>query len=217
MKQSTMALALAGCANPLHYGWAYVPMLDPHADMFQPPEGKIEYHQLKDLNAMAAAEREMYARGYVMVGYSNMLSPQPRMIAPGAARAWGTDVGASAVLQTFNGHHFLATFWARPKSFVLGAYYSATLPQGARDALTKAFHFRGGVVVQSVVQDSPAFKAGLLPGDLLISLDGKLIKTVAGLDAMLRADAGTRATFVDWSMRKGKPRLVEVALNPLWK
>lgn len=212
-----LVLGMTGCANPLHYGWAYVPLRNPHADMFRVPKGNIEYRQLKGPEEMAAAEGQMYQKGYVMVGYSNFFSPQVDFMAPANARRWGEDIGASAVLQTINGNHFLATFWAKPKTFVLGAYYSGNLSEGAHAALEKAFHFSGGVVVQSVVQGSPAFKAGLLPGDLLISMNGELIKSAETLDKMLRADAGSRATFVDWAMTKGKPQLVKVALNPLWK
>jgi len=205
----------AGCANPLHYGWAYVPLHDPHDAMFQAPTGDVEYRQLKDVEAMAEAEREMYRKGYVMVGYSNMLSPQLEAIAPGAARNWAQDVGASAVLQTFGNRHYLATFWARPRRYVFGAYYDEDLPPAARAALAKALHFKQGVIVESVVEGSPAFKADVQPGDLLIALDGAWIRSADALDTMLRSDAGSGVTIIVWSMHEGAPRPVHVALNPM--
>ena len=210
-------LSIAGCANPLHYGWAYVPLHDAKSEMFQAPAGDIEYRELKDMGTMIEAEREMYRKGYIMIGYSNMMSPQLEMIAPGAARAWGDKVGASAVLHTFGGGHYLATFWAKPKRFVFGAYYADDLPDDARAALKEALTFDHGVIVESVVEDSPAFDAGVRPGDLLISLNNERIANAAALDRILRAREGTKVTFVVWSMREGAPRHVQVALNPMTK
>jgi membrane-associated protease RseP (regulator of RpoE activity) len=208
---------VTGCANPLHYGWAYVPLHDPKSEMFQEPQGDIEYRELQDMKAMVEAEREMYRKGYVMVGYSNMMSPQLEMIAASASRKWGTQVGASAVLHTFGRSHYLATFWAKPKRFVFGAYYANDLPQDARDALRQALTFEQGVIVESVVEGSPAFEAGVRPGDLLISLNNERIADAATLDRLLRAREGTNVTFVVWSMREGAPRHVQVALNPMTK
>jgi len=210
-------LWVTGCANPLHYGWAYVPLHDPKSEVFQEPPGDIEYRELEDMKAMVEAEREMYRKGYVMIGYSNMMSPQLEMIAPGAARAWGDKVGASAVLHTFGGGHYLATFWAKPKRFVFGAYYADDLPNDARAALKEALTFDQGVIVESVVENSPAFDAGVRPGDLLISLNSERITNAATLDRILRAREGTKVTFVVWSMREGAPRHVQVALNPMTK
>jgi len=211
------AFWVTGCANPLHYGWAYVPLHDPKSEMFQEPQGDIEYRELKDMGTMIEAEREMYRRGYVMIGYSNMMSPQLEMIAPGAARSWGDKVGASAVLHTFGRGHYLATFWAKPKQFVFGAYYADDLPEDARAALKEALALHQGVIVETVVEGSPAFDAGVRPGDLLISLNNERIANAAALDRMLRAREGTRVTFVVWSMREGAPRPLQVALNAMVK
>jgi membrane-associated protease RseP (regulator of RpoE activity) len=210
-------LWLAGCANPLHYGWAYVPLHDPTSEIFQEPLGDIEYRELEDMKAMIEAEREMYRKGYVMVGYSNMMSPQLEMIAASASRKWGNQVGASAVLHTFGNSHYLATYWAKPKRFVFGAYYADDVPEDARAALRRALAFDQAVIVESVVEGSPAFDAGVRPGDLLISLNKERIANAAALDRILRTREGTEVTFVVWSMREGAPRPVQVALNPMVK
>jgi len=208
-------LLVAGCANPAHYGWAYVPLHDPHAAMFAEPRGEIEYREVKDAKEMLQVEREYFRKGYVMVGYSNMFSPQLSLIAPGAARNWGERVGASAVLHQYGNGHYLATYWARPKRFVFGAYYSDDLPAEARAALKGALHLTDGVIVRAVVDGSPAFDAGVLPGDLLIALDGQHIAGASALDGMLRAHAGSKVTLAVWSMEEGVPRPVTVALHAL--
>lgn len=208
-------LLVAGCANPAHYGWAYVPLHDPHAAMFAAPPGEIEYREVKDAKEMLQVEREYFREGYVMVGYSNMYSPQLSLIAPGAARNWGERVGASAVLHQYGHGHYLATYWARPKQFVFGAYYSDDLPAEARAALKGALHLTDGVIVRAVVDGSPAFDAGVRPGDLLIALDGRRIAGTSALDGMLRAHAGSKVTLAVWSMEQGVPRPVTVALHAL--
>lgn len=212
-----LSLFLGGCANPLHYGWSYVPLHDARSEMFLPPEGEVEYTELKDLKEMPGAELEMYRKGYVMVGYSNMLSPQPDMIAPGAARQWGQEVGASAVLHTFGKSHYLATYWARPRRFVFGAYYTNNVPPDARAALKEALKSDRCVIVENVVDGSPAFAAGVRPGDLLVELNGERIQGAAVLDKMLRANEGKGVTLLVWSMVEGPPRPLKVALNPLVK
>lgn len=208
-------LLVAACANPAHYGWSYVPLHDPHDPMFAEPSSEIEYREVKDAEEMLQAEREYFRKGYIMVGYSNMYSPQLVLIAPGAARNWAERVGASAVLHQYGNGHYLATFWARPRQFVFGAYYSDDLPAGARAALKGALHVAEGVIVRAVVDGSPAFDAGVRAGDLLISLDGQRIAGASALDGMLRAHAGSKVTLAVWSMEEGVPRPVTVALHAL--
>lgn len=208
-------LLVSGCANPLHYGWSYVPLHDPHDAMFAEPGREIDYREVGDAKEMVQAEREYFRRGYVMVGYCNMYSPQLVLIAPGAARNWGERIGASAVLHQYGDGHYLATYWAKPRGFVLGAYYADDLPADLRSALKDSLHYAQGVIVRAVVEGSPAFEAGVRPGDLLISLDGQRIADAAALDGMLRAHAGATVTLTVWSMLQGAPRPVPVALGAL--
>ncbi len=57
----------------------------------------------------------------------------------------------------------------------------------------------GGALVSSVAKGSPAAKAGLQPGDVILALDGKEISTSADLPARVAALApGTRATLEIW-------------------
>jgi membrane-associated protease RseP (regulator of RpoE activity) len=206
---------LAGCAsvNSLHYNWAYTPLHDARSGAFQRPAGEIEYRELDSIEAMAEAEREMYRQGYVMIGYSNMLSPQLEMVAPRGARALGEKYGASVVLNTFGDRHYLATLWARPKHFAFGAYFTDALPDEARAALRDILHTEQAVIVQTVVEGSPAFDARIRPGDLLVTLNGEPIRDDATMNSLLQRHAGGEVTLVVWSMEDGPPRRVGVALN----
>lgn len=207
---------LTGCTS-LHYNWAYTPLHDAKSAVFQQSQAKVEYREFKDIPAMVEAEREMYRKGYIMIGYSNMMSPQLEMVAPSGARQLASSKGASVVLNTFSRSHYLATLWAKPKQYVFGAFYTDDLPNTARAALKDILKFEQGVIVQTVVEDSPAFDAKVRPGDLLISLNGEHIQNTAALDKLLRTHAGTEVTFVVWSMQEGAPRPVAVALNTLVK
>ncbi len=205
---------MSGCTS-LHYDWAYKPLHDAKSASFQKVQGKVEYHELEDIPAMVEAEREMYRKGYVMIGYSNMMSPMIESFAPSGARQLANSKGASVVLNTFGGTHFLATLWARPKQYVFGAFYTDDLSPTARAALKEILKFEQAVIVQTVVEDTPAFNAIMRPGDILISLNGKRIQDIVTLDKLLRTHAGTEVTFIVWSMEEGPPRPVKVALNPL--
>ena len=206
---------MAGCASyeSLHYNWAYTSLHEVEDGPFQKSPREVEYRVLGGIEAMAAAEADMQRHGYVMIGYSHMLSPQIRSFADPGARALGRKHGASVVLSTYRGSHYLATLWARPKDFILGAFYTDDLPSEARGALDEVLG-RPAVLVQTVVDGSPAFDARVRPGDLLISLDDQPIANAKALDELLRARAGTVVTFVLWSMEDGPPRKVPVKLHP---
>ena len=47
---------------------------------------------------------------------------------------------------------------------------------------------REGAIIQSVVEDSPAHRAGILPGDIVVSMDGEKVSNVSGLLRLLRTE-----------------------------
>jgi|GEM_PF-3291627 len=205
---------LAGCASyqSLHYNWAYTPLHDAQGADFIPPTGDPEYRELDTFEAMADAERDMYRKGYVMIGYSNMISPQLSSFGTSGAQALGKKYGASAVLTRIDGRHYLATLWARPKRFLFGAYFTDQLPDDARVALKEILHTEQAVIVQTVVEGTPAFAARIRPGDLLLSLNGEAIRDVHTLNGLLQQHAGSEVILVVWSMEDDPPRPVTVAL-----
>ncbi len=199
-----LSTALFGCPTP--YAMSYRAVVDPDSPTLAREEG-IEHRWVDDMNAASA---EMYRAGYVMVGYSDMIGTHISPIAPPAAKNWGRTLEASKVLQYQHGQRYLATYWRPAKGFVLGAYYDDP-PEKTRSAIgTDA-----GVMVQEVVQQSPAAAAFLSPGDLLLRLDDDVIAGAHWLDAELGRRAGKRVVFTVWPIRGDGLKQVAVELGGL--
>jgi len=86
--------------------------------------------------------------------------------------------------------------------------------QEVDQALARSFGMKkaGGALVSSVEDDTPAAKAGLKPGDVVVKLDGTEIGSsieLASRVAMMKP--GTEAKLEVW--RNGKPREIEVAVG----
>ncbi|MEZ5542158.1 MAG: PDZ domain-containing protein [Pseudomonadota bacterium] len=210
-----LAALWTGCASyqSLHYNWAYTPLHDVTSGGFQASKGDPEYRRLDSYAAMAAAERDMYRNGYVMIGYSNMISPQLQSFGDSGAQALADKYGASVVLNYFSPPYYLATLWARPRQFVFGAYFTDQLPEEARKALELAQKTEHAVIIQTVVPDSPAFAAGIRPGDLVFRLNGEAVTDSAAMSALLQHNVGHDVELGVWSMEEGPPRSVTVALE----
>ena len=211
---AAVALAsITACANPMHSSWAYTPLQDGKSAAFEPPPKKADYREFKTVDELAAAEDELSEQGLVMIGYVNMLSPQPNFVGRGGAKKWGSTVGASHVLNTFKRGHWLATYWAKPKHLPLGAFYTGDLPRGAAEALEGVFEQNSAVIVDFVAEGSPAAKSGIEPGDLLVEVNEEPILSAEDMNARLRDLAGQTVTLTVWPMLEGGPRYVEVDLN----
>ncbi|MEM7329301.1 MAG: PDZ domain-containing protein [Pseudomonadota bacterium] len=207
------ACLVTGCANPMHSAWAYKPLHDAKSGAFQPAPKKLDYREFDSISGLAEAESELHRDGYVMIGYVNMLSPQPTFVGRGGAKKWGSSVGASHALHTFGGGHYLATYWAKPKHLPLGAFYSDQVPEDARNAVETVFNHRDAVIIDVVAIDSPAYHAGMQPGDLIIQVNDEAVSSSQDLSALLREQSGQTSTFTVWAMLEGGPRNVVVELN----
>jgi C-terminal processing protease CtpA/Prc len=70
----------------------------------------------------------------------------------------------------------------------------------------------GGCVVSELLPDTPATKAKLVPGDVLYSLDGKLIKNSTGLvEIVAKTWPGTKSKLILY--RGGKKQEVKVTIG----
>lgn len=205
--------SITACANPMHSSWAYTPLQDGKSAAFERAPNKIDYREFKTVDELAAVEDELSEQGLVMIGYVNMISPQPNFVGRGGAKKWGDTVGASHVLNTFKRGHWLATYWAKPKHMPLGAFFTGDLPKGAAEALQGVFDQSSAVIVDFVAEGSPADLAGIQPGDLLVEVNETPILSPEDMNARLRELAGQTVTLTVWPMLEGAPSYVEVKLN----
>lgn len=74
----------------------------------------------------------------------------------------------------------------------------------------------GGVMIQAVVPGTPGERAGLKPGDVIVSLDGRKLAVEEAVDEFREGVASKRpGTKVKFGvLREGEVRIVEVALAP---
>lgn len=97
-------------------------------------------------------------------------------------------------------------FFERP---YIGAEFEAVTPQIAESL---AMEKPAGALVSSVEPNGPAAKAGLKPGDVVLSLNGKPVDTIEALDyRMATLSIGAKASFAVLS--KGQQATMEIALE----
>lgn len=99
-------------------------------------------------------------------------------------------------------YRYLATFWRRTRPPILGATLTS-LPDSTRAALQR----NTGAYVALVVIDSPAFKANILKGDVIVQFASKpvdsfqevfdLLPTLAGEKVTAQVIRGTQTLNVD--------------------
>ena len=104
---------------------------------------------------------------------------------------------------------FYASYWAKrdPNKIHLGVNY---IPLS--DELRHRLERNTGVQAVIVVRGTPAFKANILEGDVLLKLNGKDIVDVPSLSADITRMAGQQITFD--LLRGDQSRSIAVTLNP---
>jgi serine protease Do len=71
-----------------------------------------------------------------------------------------------------------------------------------------------GLLIHKVVEDSPAARAGLAPGDLIVAAAGQPTRTIDDLSGALQAAAGGRRVTIDLTVVRGTDeRAVQVAFG----
>lgn len=100
----------------------------------------------------------------------------------------------------------LATYWGKTRPAILGIVSRPLdAPERAR------LHRQDGILVETVMSGSPAAAAGLVPGDVVVAIDGRALADPRAVPEIVSALAGQR---VDIDLiRNGSPLSVTVQLN----
>lgn len=193
-------LLLAGCASapqrditePAAPGSRYVvePGREPEkvAEMRAAPAP--ERADLEDGKSRAGDHRRLAAKGLVSIGTGYFPGAEPE--ARAAAIAQGQVVGAEHVLfypPSEGSGEWIAIYYVRFQ-LPFGATFR-DLRAGERKVVSGA----GGVVLGSIVGGTPASRANLLSGDIVVKCDGKAIADRSAFQAMLRSRAGHPVTL----------------------
>lgn len=175
-----------------------------------PPEPEVV-----DGKSYESDQQRLGARGIMPIGTSHFAATDVDA-RPNALRQ-ARNVGADQVI-------FYAPSPAKDASVagtgeILVAYYVRfKLPFGAtfRDlnATEKQALNRGGVRIGSVVDGTPASKANLLSGDMIVSLDGKAVANRGEFQSLLRANAGKTVTLGVVRNGESMDRMVRLGLVP---
>lgn len=109
----------------------------------------------------------------------------------GSVTAYGTGTtttyGSNTVYMPYNIRRadFFALYFAKTKSIV-GAY-----TEPLSDEMKQKLQSNSGVKVFLVAEDTPAFDANILPGDVLLTFNGIPIRSVENYQELIKQDGGT--------------------------
>lgn len=101
---------------------------------------------------------------------------------------------------------YLASYWVKVKPALFGAFFD-DLNSEQRQQLER----NRGAVIDLVVNDSPAFHADVLPGDIVTEFDGVPVTDARHLLALIQAAAGREVSVS--VMRSSGPRSLRVKLG----
>jgi len=127
-------------------------------------------------------------------------------------RGWqGIVISVTVALALFAGAVLYAVRSAPPPQGFSGLEFAALTPAAsARTPMLK----RGGALVKRVLADSPAAKAGIVPGEVVAAINGRLILTARQASDQVRAvRAGDRVTLTLYDITKGEVRPRDVVLT----
>ncbi len=202
-----LLVSTTSCATVLTtwHDKAYTPVVALDSQLVERADKTAKVEQTTDLRASAD---ELYSQGYVLVGYTKFSHTLIPGIQKTYARMYGERLGAERVLQEEphqdgNVFAYTVTYWAKGKRFPFGAYYN-DLPDETvmsfPDSLREVIGPGRPVLVEAVVQDSPAQVAGVQQGELIVAVDGEPIEGSEGLDALIPAKAGREVALTVWGL-----------------
>lgn len=168
--------------------------------------GASTAHGSPDPAPALEAGRELGAALVVLYGRFSPPGGEPLEVLPYRPRPSASSL-SEPLITHLGADDQAAVYWGKTRPPILGIV-SRPLTAEEQGRLGRA----GGVRIESTVTGSPAAAAGLLPGDVLIALEGEPIAGARELPARIVALAGRRARFE--LVRDGSAREVEVDLNP---
>lgn len=222
-----LLLVLGACA-PLHRGGrAPTPAPEPSS---APPAERFEADAHLDAAAIARMraapapavtpfqigtgwsgdEDRLGMQGLVRVGVGQYTPAFTADAAPAAARERARSLGADLALVYAPAGETAA---AR-----VAFYVRMTLPFGATfrdlDAAERQRVGSGGVQLGSIVGGSPASRANLLPGDLVVAVDGAAVQGRADFQRLLQSRGGRRVRLDLWRGATRLQREVRLGIAP---
>jgi serine protease Do len=100
-----------------------------------------------------------------------------------------------------------------PGVFQRGGYLGVGLQEiNAERAKALKLREEGGVEITSVIRESPAEKAGLKPGDVVVAFNGQKIESIGQFSRMVRETPAGREIKLD-IVRNGAPQTVPVKID----
>jgi serine protease Do len=128
---------------------------------------------------------------------------------PAAARMW-----AMPDMPMFKGMTIpqmdipeFAMTWQNPRLGIIGE------PLGKQEQFAEFFGVKDGVLVKSVVKNSPAEKAGIKAGDVIVKVDDSRIATAEDITKALRSAPNAKTTCVVTVVRGKKETPITVTLE----
>jgi hypothetical protein len=209
----SVVLSLSACTTvqTTYFRVGYQELLKADHPALQRYEGTPAFTMVED---MTEKSLQIYSEGYVMLGYSQFVSPLLTGLAESYSTKWGAELhAAQVVLETpqpgpSNLHYFLVTYWAhlKPEQFSFGGYFS-DLPDELLQRIGKDLNM---VVVEQVIPDTPAADAGLRPKDVILAVDGERVLTAKAFAQHVHENRGKEVRMS--VSRHGKTREIPVRL-----
>jgi len=188
-------LSLAACTTlqTTYFRASYKVLIQADHPGLQPYEGTPAFTQVKD---MPGKSRQMHGEGFVMLGYSQFISPLFTSLAESYSTKWGAEVNAAhVVLETpkpgpSNLHYYLVTYWARvrPEQFSFGGHVT-DLPDELLERIGKELNL---VILEQAIAGTPAAAAGLRANDVILAMDGERVLDTKTLTQLIDKNRGKK-------------------------
>lgn len=174
---------------------------------FNAPTNRASMGQLQEQAKKIGAEIVLYSSRYTNTvrGAMPYQAPQTTISnSTGAATAYGpggvvnaygngttTTYGSQTIMMPYAISHsdFMAVFYAKDQSHI------GIVPKSLDNAIRRRIQSDTGVYVYVIVDGSSAFRANILPGDVVLAVDEKPVDSVRGYMRLLKQYQGHTVTL----------------------